>query len=140
MTKAEILGRLRYSTEGKTNKVKISGLFWSGVAGFTSTQIHAGGPPIAVYLLPQKMDQVKLMGTMAIFFVVMNYIKLIPYTILGAIDSSNIMTSVVLMPLAPIGVKLGYLILNRVSQKVLYRFLYIALALSGMKLLYDGIF
>ena len=28
-TKAEILGRLRYSPEGKSNKVKISGLFWN---------------------------------------------------------------------------------------------------------------
>jgi uncharacterized membrane protein YfcA len=110
------------------------------MAGFTSTQIHAGGPPVSIYLLPQNLDRVILMGTLAIFFTVMNYLKLIPYTLMGAIDASNILTSVVLMPLAPVGVKLGYLILNRVSQKVIYRFLYIALFLSGIKLLYDGFF
>jgi uncharacterized membrane protein YfcA len=119
---------------------RLSGYFWGTVSGFTSTQIHAGGPPVSIYLLPQNLDRVILMGTLAIFFAVMNYLKLIPYTLMGAIDGSNIMTSVVLMPLAPVGVKLGYLILNRVSQKAIYRFLYVALFLSGLKLLYDGLF
>jgi uncharacterized protein len=119
---------------------RFSGYLWGTVAGFTSTQVHAGGPPISVYLLPQNLDRVILMGTLAVFFAVINYLKLIPYTLLGAIDSSNFMTSVILMPLAPVGVKLGYLILNRVSQKTIYRFLYIALFLSGLKLLFDGIF
>lgn len=118
----------------------LSGWFWGATAGFTSTQIHAGGPPIAVYLLPQNLDRKVLMGTMAMFFIVVNYLKLIPYTILGAFDASNIMTSIVLMPLAPVGIKLGYLILNRVSQKMIYRFLYIALFMSGTKLLYDAAF
>jgi len=118
---------------------RLSGYFWGTLAGFTSTQIHAGGPPVSIYLLPQNLDRVVLMGTLAIFFAVMNYLKLIPYTMLGAIDGSNIMTSIVLMPLAPVGVKLGYLILNRVSQKAIYQFLYIALFLSGLKLLYDGL-
>ena len=118
---------------------RLSGTLWGAVAGFTSTQIHAGGPPLSIYLLPQNLDKVVLMGTLAIFFGIMNYLKLIPYTLLGAIDTSNLLTSVVLMPLAPVGIKLGYLILNRVSQKTIYRFLYIALLLSGIKLLLDGI-
>ena len=118
---------------------RLSGYLWGTVAGFTSTQIHAGGPPVSVYLLPQNLDRVILMGTLAIFFAVMNYLKLIPYTLLGAIDASNIMTSVILMPLAPVGVKLGYMILNRVSQKTIYRFLYIALFFSGIMLLYEAL-
>jgi len=130
----------RFSKKKKKKGGRLSGYLWGTLAGFTSAQIHAGGPPVSVYLLPQNMDRVVLMGTLAIFFAVMNYLKLIPYTLLGAIDGSNIMTSVVLMPLAPVGVKLGYLILNRVSQKAIYRFLYIALFLSGLKLLFDGIF
>jgi len=118
---------------------KLSGYFWGTVAGFTSTQIHAGGPPVSIYLLPQKLDKVVLMGTMAMFFVVMNYIKLIPYTLMGVLNVENLMTSVVLMPLAPIGVKLGHLILNTIDQKTIYRFLYVALFLSGVKLFYDGL-
>ncbi|NNJ98939.1 MAG: sulfite exporter TauE/SafE family protein [Desulfatitalea sp.] len=119
---------------------RLSGWLWGTIAGFTSTQIHAGGPPISIYLLPQNLDKIILMGTMAIFFAVVNYLKLIPYTLLGALDLSNLLTSLLLMPLAPVGVKLGYLILYKVSQKAIYRFLYIALFLSGMKLVYDGLF
>lgn len=124
----------------KKKKGKLSGYFWGTVAGFTSTQIHAGGPPLSIYLLPQKLDKVVLMGTMAIFFTVMNYLKLIPYTLMGVLSLENLMTSLILVPLAPIGVKLGHLILKKISQKIIYRFLYIALFLSGVKLFYDGIF
>ncbi|MCP3889860.1 MAG: sulfite exporter TauE/SafE family protein [Desulfobulbaceae bacterium] len=124
----------------KSNSGKISGFFWGTLAGFTSTQIHAGGPPVSIYLLPQKLDKVVLMGTMAIFFAVMNYLKLIPYTLMGALHIENIMTSVLLMPLAPIGVRLGNIVLYRVRQQLIYRFLYIALFVSGLKLLYDGFF
>jgi len=128
-------GKIREKKKGG----RLSGYLWGTVSGFTSTQIHAGGPPVSIYLLPQNLDRVVLMGTLAIFFATMNYLKLIPYTLMGAIDESNILTSVILMPLAPVGVKLGYLILNRVSQKTIYSFLYVALFLSGLKLLYDGL-
>ncbi len=103
---------------GKSNSGKISGFFWGTLAGFTSTQIHAGGPPVSIYLLPQKLDKVVLMGTMAIFFAVMNYLKLIPYTLMGALHIENIMTSVLLMPLAPIGVRLGNIVLYRYIPKM----------------------
>lgn len=119
---------------------RLSGYIWGIITGFTSMQIHAGGPPLSIYLLPQKLDKVILMGTMAVFFAVMNYLKLIPYAILGQFDSANMMTSLVLMPLAPVGVKLGYFLLNRVKQEIIYRILYILLFVSALKLLYDGVF
>ena len=36
---------------------KIKGIFWSTIAGYTSFLIHAGGPPLNFYLLPQKMHK-----------------------------------------------------------------------------------
>jgi hypothetical protein len=51
--------------------------------------------PLTIYLLPQNLDKVVLMGTMAVFFAVINYIKLIPYTLLGAFDATNILKSIV---------------------------------------------
>lgn len=113
--------------------------FWGTLAGFTSTQIHAGGAPISIYLLPQNLDKIVLMGTMTIFFAVINYVKLIPYSLMGALNLENLMTSLVLMPLAPIGVKLGNIVLHKVNQKILYRYLYTALFISGVKLCFDGI-
>jgi len=119
---------------------RLSGYFWGMLSGFTSTQIHAGGPPVTIYLLPQKLDKVIFVGTMAIFFTIVNYLKLIPYTLFGLFDTANLLTSLVLMPLAPVGVRLGYVVLQRVSQQHIYRFFYLLLFVSGIKLCWDGFF
>lgn len=116
----------------------IKGSFWSAIAGFTSFGIHAGGPPASIYLLPQKLDKVLLMGTFAVFFTIVNVVKLIPYTLLGQFDSANLTTSLVLLPAAPIGVRLGYFLLHRISQQMIYRLCYFFLAIAGIKLLFDG--
>lgn len=119
-----------------TNRLK--GSFWAAVSGFTSFGIHAGGPPISIYLLPQKMEKTLLMGTFAIFFAVVNMVKLIPYAWLGQFDHTNLMTSLVLLPLTPVGVRLGYFLLHRVNQVLIYRICYFFLAAAGIKLLLDG--
>lgn len=118
---------------------KISGYFWGIMAGFTSTQIHAGGVPASIYLLPQRMDKMRLMGTNSIFFASMNLIKLVPYTLLGQFDKTNFATSLVLMPLAPIGVLIGYKLLKIVTGELVYRILYFFLFVTGIKLIWDGL-
>lgn len=40
-----------------------AGYFWGGVSGFSSLLAHAGGPPLSVYLLPQKLPKTELAGT-----------------------------------------------------------------------------
>ncbi len=117
----------------------LHGSLWGGIAGFTSFGIHAGGPPMSIYLLPQKMVKTQLMGTFAVFFAVVNLVKLIPYTWLGQFDKTNLLTAAVLMPLAPIGVRLGYFLLHQISEKLVYRICYFFLFIVGGKLLYDGV-
>jgi uncharacterized membrane protein YfcA len=102
--------------------------------------IHAGGGPISMYLLPKKLDKMVMVGTMAVFFGIMNLIKLIPYAYLGNFDHQNLMTSLVLIPLAPIGVKLGTMLLKVISQQRVYQVCYLFLLISGGKLFYTGIF
>jgi uncharacterized membrane protein YfcA len=130
---------LSLEVQHSAEKDRRFGYFWGFVAGFTSTHIHAGGPPISIYLLPKKLDKVILVGTLAIFFAVMNFIKLVPYTLLGEFNAVNLLTSVVLMPLAPIGVRMGYWLLHHAEQEILYRVIYVFLFGSGVKLAYDGV-
>ncbi|QJR15821.1 sulfite exporter TauE/SafE family protein [Usitatibacter palustris] len=115
------------------------GLFWSTMGGFTSTLIHAGGPPLNVYLLPQRLEKVQFVATTVLFFTVINYVKLVPYAWLGLFDARNLTTSAVLIPLAPVGIFMGVWIMKRIPQESFYRLCYAMLLVVGGKLLYDGI-
>jgi len=117
----------------------ISALFWCGLGGFTSTAIHAGGGPVSIFLLPQKLNKLKLIGTMAWFFAIINFLKLGAFAWLGELNISNILTAIILMPLAPIGVRIGVYLLNKISQEFIYKLCYILLLLSGSKLLISGL-
>ncbi|WP_413479203.1 sulfite exporter TauE/SafE family protein [Vibrio hibernica] len=113
--------------------------FWSALSGFSSTTIHAGGGPASIYLLPLKLNKVSLIATMAVFFTVVNILKLFVFTAIGEFDKENILTSLVLMPLAPLGVWLGVLFLNKVNQRLIYHVCYCSLVISGGKLLWDSL-
>ncbi|MEX2373394.1 MAG: TSUP family transporter, partial [Dehalococcoidia bacterium] len=99
---------------------------------------HAGGPPLSVYLLPLRLDKTTFVGTTVVYFAVVNYAKLIPYGLLGQFDATNLTTSAVLLPLAPVGVALGVILHRRLREDVLYDVVYAALLVTGLKLLWDG--
>nr|WP_234496197.1 sulfite exporter TauE/SafE family protein [Vibrio maritimus] len=115
-----------------------SAWFWSSLSGFSSTAIHAGGGPASIYLLPLKLEKVTLIATMAVLFGLINLAKVIPYLVLGEFDSTNLLTALILIPLAPLGVKLGVMLLHRVSQTRIYQLCYLFLFLSGSKLCFDA--
>jgi uncharacterized membrane protein YfcA len=117
----------------------IRGGFWSATAGFTSFVSHAGGPPVGVYLLPQRLDKTVYQATTVIFFITVNYVKLVPYTLLGQFSPVNLGTSLVLLPLAFVGMVLGIRLHHRVPEKRFFQVCYLFLFVTGLKLLYDGI-
>ena len=66
--------------------------------------------------------------------------ELIPYFFLGQLAPSYMVISLILLPLAPIGIIIGYYLHKKISEKIFYKFIYIFLAIGGIKLIYDGIF
>jgi uncharacterized membrane protein YfcA len=78
-------------------------------------------------------------GTVAVFFAAINVSKVVPYAALGLIDLRNAMTSLVLLPFAPAGVALGLWAMKRVDSDSFYKLAYAGMALTGCKLLYDGL-
>lgn len=131
---------LRYSRRGMQPAPRSTarGLFWSAFSGVTSTIAHAGGPPLSIYLLPQRLDKSVMVGTTVIFFAVINAVKLVPYAWLGLFDARNLTTSLALAPLAPVGIWLGITLMRRLSEAVFYRVCYGLLLGVGAKLLWDG--
>ena len=114
------------------------GYFWSALSGYTSTLAHAGGPPLSIYLLPQQMDKALLVGTTVVFFAFVNYVKVVPYTLLGLFDSQNLATSAALAPLGLLGIYCGVWLRKIVPEVLFYRICYGFLFVTGAKLLYDG--
>jgi uncharacterized membrane protein YfcA len=135
---AFVAQRYLFRAEAAAVRSTPKGLFWSAVSGLTSTVAHAGGPPLSVYLLPQRLDKAVLVGTTVVFFAVINLVKVVPYAWLGLFDSRNLSTSLVLSPLAPLGIFLGVWLLRRMSQDLFYRISYGLLVVVGAKLLWDG--
>jgi len=115
------------------------GIAAAATSGFTSFVAHAGGPPLSMYLLGRGLDRTAFVGTTVVFFTFANYVKLVPYTWLGQFDSSNLMTSLVLSPLAPIGIIIGVSLHNRVTDQFFFKVAYAALFSVGIKLMWDGI-
>jgi len=115
------------------------GAILTATSGFTSFIAHAGGPPVNAYMIPLRLSPIRFTATMAFFFFVINLAKWIPYAWLGLLDWRNFATSVVLLPLAPIGVWVGVKLARRISQVLFYRFLYVGMFLTGVKLLFDAV-
>jgi len=118
---------------------RIAGAAWGAVAGFTSTLAHAGGPPFAVYMLPQRLDKTLLVGTSVAFFLIVNFVKLVPYAFLGQLNPGNLTTALIFAPLAPLGIWLGVWMHRRVSERAFYNVSYTLLLLTGLKLVWDAL-
>jgi uncharacterized protein len=108
------------------------------LSGFTSFIAHAGGPPMNAFAIPLKLKPVVFAATLSYFFFVINLSKWIPYAYLGLLDWRHFWTSVLLMPIAALGVWLGQGMARRISPTLFYRLVYLGMLLSGIKLLWDA--
>ena len=117
---------------------KKAGALLTAIGGFTSFIAHAGGPPVNAYVIPLRLSPVVYTATLAYFFFVVNLSKWIPYAWLGLLDWRNMATSLVLLPIAPLGVWLGIRIARRIDPVWFYRFVYLGMMLTGLKLSWDG--
>ncbi len=131
---SKLLGR----SKAPAHFSKTTGMLGGAVAGFTSFVAHAGGPPINMYLLRRPLDRTAFVGTTVLFFAVVNYVKLVPYAWLGQLATDNLSTSLVLAPIAPIGVWLGVYLHKRVSETFFFATVYVLLFAIGVKLIWDG--
>jgi len=113
------------------------GLLAGSLAGFASTLAHAGGPPITVYLLLQRLEPTAFIATSALFFAVLNWIKVPYYYFSGLFDFGLLFRLIWLAPLAPLGVWVGRQIVLRVDRRLFERIIIALLAVSVILLLLE---
>lgn len=116
----------------------IQGTFWGAVCGFTSMIAHAGQPPFQIYVLPLNLPPMRFAATGAVFFAIVNLVKVGPYIALGQLTPDNLLTSATLIPLAILSTWVGVILVKRIDAAKFFTAIYLLLLLVGAKLVYDG--
>lgn len=109
------------------------------LSGFTSFVAHIGGPPITIYMLRTKVSPIVYTSTLGIFFTFMNFGKLVPYAYLDLLNFNQLATSILFLPLVPVGVYLGFYLAGKISTKWYYIIVQFFLLVASIKLIADGL-
>ena len=89
--------------------------------------------------LPKGLPPLVFACTAGLFFAVVNALKLLPYYLLGQFSADNLLYSLVLVPLAPVGVRIGHWLVRLSHPAVYYRIISVFLVVVGIKLCADGL-
>lgn len=115
----------------------VGALFGIG-AGFTSQVAHAGAPPFQMWVMPRKLPHTIYVGTNAVLFAAINWLKVPAYLSLGALDKKALVSAAVLMPIAIGCTLLSLRLIRRLRPERFYRLIYwIMLALGLFLILRD---
>jgi hypothetical protein len=126
---------------------RILGLFhyqprdWHGmvagtITGFSSALAHTGGPPVSVYLLMQDIPPGVFNATAAIFFLILNWIKVPYYWYAGLFNFQLLWQVAWILPLVPIGVWLGKQFSNKVNKETFDQVMVALLVIASILLIF----
>lgn len=132
------------SSQGWVAKAKrpmgrIGGIVAGATGGFTSFVSHAGGPPVAVYLLIHPVTKTSYQASTVLIFWVINILKVIPYAFIGIFTPQTLTADVMLAPFAFLGVWLGVKAHDMLSERLYFNVTYVLLTLTGCKLIWDAL-
>ncbi len=100
------------------------GALFGIASGFTSQIAHAGQPPWQLWVLPRRLPRDMLVGTTAVYFALVNWIKVPAYLALGQFTRANLTTSAALLPVAIASTFAGVWLVRRVSPERFYGAIY----------------
>lgn len=115
------------------------GALFGAASGFTSQVAHAGGPPFQLWVLPRRMPRDLMIGTTAVFFAAVNWIKVPAYIALGQFTPANLLTAVALMPVAIGSTIAGVWLVRRVAPERFYTAIYWLMIAVGIGLVWKAI-
>lgn len=115
------------------------GVLFGVATGFTSQIAHAGAPPFQMWVLPKKLPRDVLVGTTAIAFATMNWMKVPAYAALGQFTRANLMATAMLVPVAIAATLAGVALVRRVDATRFYTLIYVLMVLLGIKLMADAL-
>jgi hypothetical protein len=128
----------RRLVEGAKTENIPAGAFWGAMSGFTSTICQAGGPPFQMYVLSQNLSKMAFVGTTAVFFCVLNWVKVIPYAALGQFSMQGFLTSLALMPLAFVASRVGFWLVRITPQERFFKIVTVLMLVLSIELTRQG--
>jgi uncharacterized membrane protein YfcA len=105
------------------------------ISGITTTLAHGGGPPVSIYLIIQSLQPQVFAATAALYFMILNWIKVPSYLLTGSFDWGLIRPTLWLIPLIPFGVWVGKWLVRRVDRGFFERAIVLLLGVTGIFLL-----
>ncbi len=115
------------------------GTLFGVASGFTSQIAHAGSPPFQMWVLPRRLPRDTLVGTTAIAFASMNWMKVPAYAALGQFTRANLTITALLVPVALVATLAGVALVRRIDAARFYTLIYVLMVLLGIKLLIDAL-
>jgi uncharacterized membrane protein YfcA len=88
------------------------------LAGVASGMFNNGSPPFNSYLLLQKMQPRPFIATTALFFALLNLIKIPGFLYTGVLDLPRLLSLWWVFPFIPIGIWAARSLLTRINQKI----------------------
>jgi hypothetical protein len=122
-----------------SNSSPLVGSLFGVATGFTSQIAHAGGPPFQMWVMPRRLPRDVFVGTGAIFFAILNWIKVPAYLALGQFTAANLAATALLLPIAILASLAGIRLVRKVPMERFYVIIYALMIVAGTKLLLDGI-
>lgn len=115
------------------------GMLLGVASGFSSQIAHAGSPPFQMWVLPRRLPRDMLVGTTAVAFAVMNWMKVPAYAALGQFTRGNLTATAMLLPVAIVATLAGVALVRRVDAARFYTLIYVLMVLLGIKLVADAL-
>jgi len=112
------------------------GILAGTVAGFSSALAHTGGPPVSIYLLLQGITPGIFVATSALFFLILNWIKVPYYYYAGLFHFGLLWQIAWILPLVPLGVWVGRRFSERVPRQVFDKIILVLLVISALLLIF----
>jgi uncharacterized membrane protein YfcA len=106
-------------------------------SGLASAMANSGAPPITAYLLLQKFEPIPFIGTTAVFFLVVNLLKLPIFVATHVLKAGQVTQIVWALPLIPLGVALGRWMITRIDARKFEWLMLALLAWAGVSLLIE---
>jgi hypothetical protein len=125
----------------RTDQVLVPNI-WHGTVvgfgtGFVSTLSHVGGTLTTMYLIPQKLDNERFVGTTTALYLLINVFKVPAYVERQMLTAEVLLKDAPLLPVVLIGTALGVWLNRRVPGRWFSRVVLVVVLVTGIKLLLE---